>query len=593
MSAYSCIIHDAINICYICFSYGNEVPELDIPILSMFFSFLNMMTCAAKVNIFNVFIVQIRKVEDLKRYTSISCGYMPIFLHSILYRVAAYAFFGVFLFYYAFIPICFILLCNICIGYIFYGQTALEGHVRKLHNTFVKTHQKKGLANAHQSLGNTPVWLNSFLGLFIPSCFSTGPLPEFVDSLTPNEYKKVLKQQAKHQKSVLKYQILVSTLTILATTGIICYLIIFTEFFKYTPNNLSFLNFYFYCGLLAVQSFISLLFVFEVDILRKYDSLLIERKDRQTSLVFKLLLSALCCLLIVALPVTVYYASAYMTLPSVYIISKTYNSTDNLVTLELARGNLINNEFSNFPVQQNSSHCSVFNASNNLQDPTGKILILDQDCISKNMQNLIDKNDIEDKFKGTSGILLLSTQMYQTTQIPWKFNILRDVTAFPIILINYFDIERVTAMSGGYIELKSDDITKSLEDETSVIYQMDCPNLPTKVNMFAREDYYIGCNGNIKKSVKIRPRCQAKGHECPEVERFEKTLANRDLFGKCNDLENRPSDNDRLKDHLYPNMMCKNLPDKWQEDDFKIGNPKVCLLNDTYIHYEKVRQFKY
>ena len=551
-----------------------------------------MLTCASKVNIFNVFIVQIRKVEDFKRYASISAGYMPMFLHSILYRVAAYAFFGVFLFYYAFIPIGFILLCNICIGYIFYGQTALEGHVRKMHNKFVNDHQKKGLANAHQSLGNTPVWLNSFLGLFIPSCFSTGPLPEFVDSLTPNDYKKVLKQQAKHQKSVLKYQILVSTLTIMATTGIIFYLVIFTDL-KYTPNNLSFLNFYFYCGLLAVQSLISLLFVFEVDMLRKFDSLLIERKDRQTSMVFKLLVSVLCCLMIIALPVTVYYASAYMTLPSVYIISKTYNSTDNVVTLELARGNLINFEFSKFPVQQNSTDCSDFNTQNNFQDLTGKILILDQDCISKNMQNLTDKNDIERKFKGTSGILLLSTQMYQTTQIPWKFNILQGVTAFPIILINYFDIARVTAMSGGYIELKSDDITKSLEDETSVIYKMDCPSLPEKVNMFNREDYYIGCNGNIKKSVQIKPRCQAKGHECPEVERFEKTLANRDLFGKCNDLENRPNDNDKKNDHLYPNMICKNLPEKWRDDDFEIRNHEVCLLNNTYIHYEKVRKFNF
>ncbi len=559
------------------FRFGNEVPQPDIPIISMFFSFLSIVTSTVKLNIFNVFIVQIRKAEDSTRYASITSKYLPMYLHSILYRVAAYSFFCVFLFNYAWFPFCLIFFCNVVIGYYFDRPLALEGHIREKYNTYASNHSKNGLAKAHQELGNTPVWLNSLLAMFTPTCFLTGPMPDFVDLLTPEEYNKVQKQLAKHQQTILRWQLITSTFIILFTTGLIFCLIRFTEM-RYTPNILSFWDFDLYCGLILVQSVISLSFMINAERWKRFGFLVVQRINIQKSqhmkflvsfgsevvlsllkrskrkLLFKII-SGICCLFLLALPLSVCFLSMNTSHPNVYIVSK----SENLLNLEIVKGLLINKELSRLPIQQNSTKCSVFN---DIGDFNGKILILDQDCISKNIPSLSSKNDIEEKFKGAAGILFVSNQKYKDNQRPWNYHIFQSVTEFPIILVDFFDGPKLKEISGDVIELHAGDISKLLLNETSSIYMKKCSSFPyidsVEYNVLhnkERKGFYLGCKGNIKKSIK-KLLCQAKGRECPEIEHFENILLRRDPFKACNDMENRPTDGDQFKDHLLPNWIC-------------------------------------
>ena len=212
------------------------------------------------------------------------------------------------------------------------------------------------------------------------------------------------------------------------------------------------------------------------------------------------------------------------------------------------------------PIQQNSTKCSVFNE---IGDFNGKILILDQDCISKSIPSLSSKNDIEEKFKGAAGILFVSNQKYKDTQTPWNYHIFHSVTEFPIILVDFFDGPKLKDMSGDVIELHAGDISKLLLDDTSSIYKKKCSSFPyidgVEYNVFhnkERKGFYLGCKGNIKKSIK-NLLCQEKGRECPEIEHFENILLRRDPFGECNDMENRPTD--QFKNHLLPNWICTDI----------------------------------
>ena len=506
----------------------------------MFFSFLSIVTSTVKLNIFYVFIVQIRKAEDSTRYASMTSKYLPMFLHSILYRVAAYSFFCVFLTINAVIPFCLIFICNVVISCIFNRPLALEGHILEKHIRYKENHSKIGLEKALQEMGKPAIWVNSFLGMFTPTCFLTGSLPEFVDFLTQEEYNKVEKQLAKHQKKIIRWQIITSTVIIFITTLIVLYM----NKKDYTPSILSMLDFEWYCGLIMVQSLISVSF----EIVPKFWRKITEKKA----------LTVMCCLFLLALPLSLFFLSMNTSHHDVYIVSK----SENLLNLEIVKGKLVNKGFSRLSIQQNSIECSAFN---DIGDFNGKILILDQDCISRNIPSLSSKNDIEEKLKGAAGILFVSSQKYTDTQRSWKYDIFHSVTDFPIILVDLSDGPILKKMSGDVLELHAGDISKLLLNDTSSIYKLKCSSFPYigkfKYNVVQnkeRKGFYLGCKGNIKKSIK-ELFCQAKGSKCPEIEHFKRILLQRDPFGECNDKENRPTEGDQSIKHLLPNWICTDL----------------------------------
>merc|ERR1719481_2000630 len=107
------------------------LPSASIPFWTMSFSILNIIGSAIQVNIFNVYIGQIRNMHGFKKYINLSCGHFPFFFHSIIFRVLAVAFFIVYLDLLAFIPIFLILFSNIIIGYMTTAEHKLEKWVRK------------------------------------------------------------------------------------------------------------------------------------------------------------------------------------------------------------------------------------------------------------------------------------------------------------------------------------------------------------------------------------------------------------------------------------------------------------------------------
>jgi hypothetical protein len=52
-----------------------------------------------------------------------------------------------------------------------------------------------------------PVWLNSFLGVFVPSCYMAAVDPRILNAADPAIRACVIRQQAAFQKSLFRYQV--------------------------------------------------------------------------------------------------------------------------------------------------------------------------------------------------------------------------------------------------------------------------------------------------------------------------------------------------------------------------------------------------
>merc|ERR1719427_934232 len=108
----------------------------------MAFSIFNIIGSAVQVNIFNVYIGQIRNMYGFKKYINLTCGHFPFFFHSIIFRVLALSFFIVYLDFLALIPIFAILICNLIIGYLTSAKHKLPKGIRRELKK-VKRKQKK------------------------------------------------------------------------------------------------------------------------------------------------------------------------------------------------------------------------------------------------------------------------------------------------------------------------------------------------------------------------------------------------------------------------------------------------------------------
>ena len=60
---------------------------------------------------------------------------------------------------------------------------------------------------ANTSNSDVPVWLNSFLGVFVPSCYMAAVDPRILNAADPAIRACVIRQQAAFQKSLFRYQV--------------------------------------------------------------------------------------------------------------------------------------------------------------------------------------------------------------------------------------------------------------------------------------------------------------------------------------------------------------------------------------------------
>ena len=140
-----------------------------------------------------------------------------------------------------------------------------------------------------EKLHDAPIWLNSFLSIFIPSC----PL-DLIDPAMVNFYldkeidlelqngkqKKVrgkdihedaTKFNKLYQLKIIRRQIIASSIIILATVLTICYLVNFNKGWGYKNNILTYKKFMILSAVLVVMTLMSFLFVKNLDIFELFN----------------------------------------------------------------------------------------------------------------------------------------------------------------------------------------------------------------------------------------------------------------------------------------------------------------------------------
>ena len=541
-----------------------------------------------KINIFNVYIVQLRKLVDLKRYATLVLGYLPFYLQSIIFRIFSFTFIMIYLSYWCTIPLAVIFLSNLFIGYIFIRDIQYDQSIKDRYKSMNKLNvEERGMAKKIRSTPgeDSPVWLNSFLGMFIPSCYIMGPLPELLDKLSADQKRKIFKEQSRFQKKIIKYQVLIANTVIVISVGIIFYLVNFTQF-GYDLSTLSFIDFNICCCLIFIMAAISYMFVIEIDVLKRFhlsdfDRLQDEnrvaltkqtedlinqtkcKKHKDKGLLFKkIAVSLFCCTGVLLPPLSAQIASSWLTLPNVYIITK--NDSNNNILIEVTKSQLISKNFHQMPVIKQSYRCD--NRSERLIQKD-KILILLPSCIHENkvLQQVSNTKDMEHELEGIAGLILLNEDKTRSSSYPWKYQILSEVTQFPVLLVNYYDKDRILGQSGQTFELNGVDLTVALSNSSSQLYTMKCPTLTgiTTVHILRKTGFFLGCNGYPKIDSGVNLTCVSKNRTCPEIYRFENSLMKGNLFDQC-----RKREGDTEGHALYPAITCNNIPQLWDMNNF-------------------------
>jgi len=252
--------------------FGNTIlPSASIPFWTMSFSILNIIGSAIQVNIFNVYIGQIRNMYGFKKYINLTCGHFPFFFHSIIFRVLAVSFFIVYLDLLAFIPIFLILFSNITIGYMTSAEHKLPRWVRKELRKRRKEMKEREDHPTLDAIGgggsrpNTSIWLNSFLGICVPTCFVQDVDPVLLLDMEEKTQQEVFKSQKNYQKKVIRYQIQTSV-TIILLTLLTTFCCVNFGTMKYHPNRFENMEFNILCGVLLAMGLTAFLFVREIDV---------------------------------------------------------------------------------------------------------------------------------------------------------------------------------------------------------------------------------------------------------------------------------------------------------------------------------------
>ena len=131
---------------------------------------------------------------------------------------------------------------------------------------------------------DAPIWLNSFLSIFIPSCpldlFDPAVVNFYADKQVKVELKsgrmktvkgKTIQDEATKfnkifQRKIIRRQLISSTFIILATVAVIWYLVNFNETYHYNDNILTNKEFNIFSAVLVIMSFTSLFFFKRMDI---------------------------------------------------------------------------------------------------------------------------------------------------------------------------------------------------------------------------------------------------------------------------------------------------------------------------------------
>ena len=254
--------------------FQNEIPLTSIPMWTLIFSVMDILKCAVMINIFNVYVGQLRDMKTFKFYINMVGGHLPFFVHAICFRVLSFTFIILYLNMFAVLPVFLVWLANIIIGY---TTTPSRKRMKKIVRPLMKMHSIKrkeaDLPKVESKPSNSPVWLNSFLSLVVPSCFMDLSDPAIINESEDEELKKdVFQFNRNFQQKVIGRQIIASTLVILISVGTICYLVNNPELTFHDYNRNIFYNndFNLFCAALGGMGFISFFFSRNIDVFEAF-----------------------------------------------------------------------------------------------------------------------------------------------------------------------------------------------------------------------------------------------------------------------------------------------------------------------------------
>ena len=443
---------------------------------------------------------------------------------------------------------------------------------------------------------NTPVWLNSFLSIFVPSCFVHTADPALLletEGLTKEEKEKhdEIKQaffecEKIFQNMVIKYQVQTSTTFLMISSAIVFFLVNYTAF-KYNNNIFSNEQFNILCCVIFGLGVISFLFLSEIDIFNrlhlndkagekrkitiKYEDkrknvedlgedepdgvkLNIELEGDPDEIEFeteyvsakkhgsfkKTMVSILCTLLAISPIIAgIAYSNIFTNNPAYFVIKVEQNET---INIWMAKSRILNNPTAQSKLKAEGllRKCECEKTKKDLlicqtqnQYQDNHILLVDMN--SDCLGDLSTMDDIE--CLPYKAIVLMENWDNRSSR-PVNFNS-NGVKKFPIISISNRDSKSLSKhlKDFQYVNIIFDDFGKQFEDSTADIYEINCPrNGCTSMGypkMKTRQKY-IGCDGEVKLRSEVKMFCTSQGRRCPELETWKlKIEKDRLKFESC------------------------------------------------------------
>jgi len=519
--------------------FGNTVPLPAIPVISSLTSLISIMFACVRLNIpqpYQSYAIPNFSKRHSKRFSQVM-AHLPFFLCSVLFRVMSYAFMWVYLsgsIIYPFIPLTCTFIGNLVIGYSHQTDKQMKKEMKSIRKR-IKKHLKGKEDECKYRRIELAVWLSSFIGIFIPCCYSQQLEDKIINKIHCEEkcYKHVQQDkqrgtQSCHLKSkeilqkldeiredfqnrVLKKQEFWGTFVNLVSSAIIFALVNCTDTYKYADNKLTNFSFNIYSYVLAALGVMCLLFTFlNFDILKLLSlghvetkdisnvtaDVPITRKKEKTRFCGQFLVSCFFSFLVVT-PILLggYYNQFYSKPEGFAILVPDPAALKNEMNITMVKVNPINNKspettgkfiscekyFTN--ENQNTDKDKTFIVYADLSIPECSKHLVDQKDFEKTVERRQNKDAIliAENFKHRSSSSFPETTFDDISQTFTDKSIshLKTFDKIPILSFNqmdkkYFESNGVERMEGQEVRIVMKDISDLLKPATSELLSVEC-----------------------------------------------------------------------------------------------------------------------
>ena len=557
--------------------FGNDISFIaNIPVLTFIFSITNILSSAFTINLFNVYVGQFKDKDSFKRYFNLIGGHLPFFLLQISFRITSFTLILVYLDTWAAAFLIAMWLCNLIIGYVTSAAHNLGSEMRtRLQRARsvarLEANQPKiEVKGAERDTQDTPIWLNSFLSLFVPSCYmrTVDPAIFNIDKNQSDEQKekdrklrkRFFEKEKQFQRKVIRLQVLSSTTILLAATGLMFFLVQFGNW-GYNNNILDNYAFQIACAttaLLGIFSFISIGFIdiYELFGLNKWEKEVKENQKKGSRACQKTLLTIIFGLLAVAPLVAGFVFVSNTSQRTGYLSLKDYNSTH--VKISLISANRLTSS-GDGAVDLKEKHITMCNNATEVadickvQEKQNNILVIDFNEKEKCEQFIHQEADKEDsdclKF---SSIVFLESKDFKSSSP--KQNKIKHV---PVLSVHTRDTELIKNAFTKSQDVKMDIFYESLDtmmaslNGDSDLKRRGCNDLtnkqtqsaPIALNKDAAEQgkLYVGGEkvndegkqvANVKVNSELVLTCKIYGRDCSALQVWVQQPKNKEQMKK-------------------------------------------------------------